>query len=312
MGISLSKFSDEFKLLYYEEGRSGTVAVTKTDVISLQINGKTDAGTGSDDMMTQTMLAALPLLVHPEPKDVAIIGLGSGVSLGAAERFPVKKIDCFEILPEVVKANRYFSNFNHNALSDRRANMIVADGRQYLSATGKMYDVIISEPSNPWITGISNLFTLEFFEIVKKRLREDGLMCQWFHLYSMDTSEVKTLLNTFRSVFPHVSIWTFSPTDLIILGSRNSIRLDDDRLQAAFSNPEIREELLQVGIREEKQFKSAYLMGNEEIRRFSRGAGLNTDDRPVIEFEAPKALYRPTVKQNISSILLSVRPQTNL
>ncbi len=309
IGLSLAKFSDEFKLLlFYEEGRGGTVAVTKTDdVVSLQINGKTDAGTSSEDMRTQTMLAALPLLVHSDPREVAIIGLGSGISLGAAERFPVKRIDCIEILPEVVKANRYFSNFNHNALRDNRTNMIIADGRQHLSANRNRYDVIISEPSNPWITGVSNLFTLEFFKISRESLKEDGIMCQWFHLYAIDTAELKVLLNTFRSVFPHVSVWAFSPNDLIILGSRNPIKIGQDRLYAAFSTPEIRDELLRAGIKGEKEVESAQLMGDRELEKFCEGAELNTDDRPVIEFEAPKALYRATLEKNISAIRSSAK-----
>lgn len=307
-GLSLTRFSDEFKLLFYEEGRGGTVAITETeDTLALQINGKTDAGTNSEDMVTQTMLAALPLLVHRAPEEIAIIGLGSGVSLGAAERFPVKRIDCIEILPEVVKANRYFSNFNHNALRDNRTNMIIADGRQHLSANRNSYDVIISEPSNPWISGVSNLFTLEFFKISKDSLKEDGIMCQWIHLYSIDTAEVKVLLNTFRSVFPHVSVWAFSPSDLIILGSRNPIRLGQDRLYAAFSTPGIRDELLRAGIKGEKEVESAQLMGSLELEKFCRGAGLNTDDRPIIEFEAPKALYRPTLEKNISAIRSSAK-----
>lgn len=307
IGLSLEKFSDEFKLLlFYEEGRGGTVAVTKTDdTVFLQINGKTDAGTSRDDMVTQTMLAALPLMSHRNPKDIAIIGLGSGISLGAAERFPIEKIDCIEILPEVVKANRYFSSFNHNALNDRRANLIIDDGRRYLSTTDNTYDVIISEPSNPWITGVSNLFTLEFFKIAKMRLKEDGIMCQWFHLYSMDTAELKILLNTFMSAFPRVSVWAFTPDDLIVLGSEKPIRLGADHLNTAFSTARIRDELLRAGIKKEKGFESACLMGNRELKKFCRGAGLNTDDRPVIEFQAPKALYRSTVEQNISSLISS-------
>lgn len=307
-GGGLAEFSDEFKLLFYEEGRGGTVAVTRTqNALSLQINGKSDAGTNSEDMVTQTMLSVLPLLAHPNPGELAIIGLGSGVSLGAAERFPVKKIDCIEILPEVVKANRYFSKFNHNALDDSRANMIIADGRQHLSTNKKRYDIVISEPSNPWITGVSNLFTMEFFKISKESLKEGGIMCQWIHLYAIDTAELKTLLNTFRTIFPQVTVWAFSPNDLIILGSRQPIKLDNDRLRMAFSTHAIKEELLRIGITRQEEIESAHLMGNKEVNRFCRRARLNTDDRPIIEFEAPKALYRPTVNQNIQSIKLSIK-----
>ncbi|MDO8446220.1 MAG: fused MFS/spermidine synthase [Deltaproteobacteria bacterium] len=307
MGADLDKFSSQFELLYYEEGRGGTVAVSKTRdrVLSLQINGKTDASTSDADMQTQIMIAALPLLTHPDPEEIAIVGLGSGVTLGAAERFPLKKIECIEIIPEVVKANRYFTNFNHNALDDPRVSLIIGDARRHLTVSRKKYDIIIDEPSNPWIAGSSNLFTLEFFRLVKDRLNENGILCQWFNLYTIDTSELKILLNTFRTVFPHVTVWAFSEEDLIILGSNNPLQIDEDRLDYAFSEFEIKKELLRAGIVDKDRIKSAYLIGNNELERFCKGAGLNTDNRPVIEFEAPKRLYRPTTEKNISAILSS-------
>lgn len=307
MGGSLEEFSKEFKLLYYEEGREGTVAVSRTRdrVLSLQINGKTDASTTDADMQTQIMIAALPLLMHPDPEEIAIVGLGSGVTLGAAGRFPVKKIECIEIIPEVVKANRYFTNFNHNALNDPRVSLIVGDARRHLTVSKKKYDIIIDEPSNPWIAGSSNLFTLEFFRLVKDRLKENGILCQWFNLYTIDTSELKILLNTFRTVFPHVTVWAFSEEDLIILGSNNPLQIDEDRLNYAFSEFEIKKELLRAGIASKDQINSAYLIGNSELERFCEGAGLNTDNRPTIEFEAPKTFYRPTAGKNVSAILSS-------
>lgn len=308
MGVTLSKFSDEFKLLFYEEGSEGTVAVSRAQgALSLQINGKTDAGTSEGDMITQTMSAVLPHLIHQKPQDTLIIGLGSGITLGATERFALRKIDSIEILPEVVKANRYFSSFNHDALNDPRVEMMITDGRRFLTTTEKRYDIIISEPSNPWITGVSNLFTLEFFKIAKKGLKEGGILCQWYQLYCIDIHELKILMNTFASVFPYVSVWAFTSEDLIVLGSNDPFVLDDDRLSEAFSIPGIKEELMRAGVRGPQDIKAAYLMESREVKRFSKGAGLNTDDRPIIEFEAPKALYRPTVKKNMEAIVSSAK-----
>lgn len=306
-GGNLSDFSKEFKLLYYKEGREGTVAVSRSSdrVISMQINGKTDASTSVADMQTQIMISALPLLLHPNPDNVALIGLGSGISLGTAEIFPVKHIDCIEIIPEVVSANRYFSRFNHHSLDDQRINLVVGDARHYLSSSKQKYDVIINEPSNPWIAGSSNLFTLEFFKIAKARLNQDGIMCQWFNLYTIDTRELKILLNTFRTVFPHTTLWAFSQEDLIILGSGTPIKLDDNLLDSAFDNPEIKRELIRADILDKNQIQGAYLAGNKEIEILRKGADINTDNRPIIEFEAPKTFYRPTANKNIISILSS-------
>lgn len=307
MGITLKDFSKGLNLLYFEEGRQTTVAVTESDtVISLQINGKTDAGTSKEDMTTQIMLAMLPLIAHSNPQDIAIVGLGSGITLGAAERFPVRNIDCIEISRAVIHANKFFSSFNHNALDDPRATLVRTDARRHLSTTSKRYDVIISEPSNPWITGVSNLFTLDFFEIARKRLNKDGLICQWIHLYSLDTKELKTLLNTFNTAFSYVTVWGFSSEDLLMIGSDKPIGINEDRLNFVFENYDTKIELLRAGLGSSEEFKNAYIMGNKEVKRFSRGAGINTDDKPIIEFEAPKAIFLPTAEKNRKALLSAI------
>ncbi len=304
--IGLNRFTDESKLLYYEEGVSGTVAVTEANHhLSIQINGKTDGGTSKVDIPPQVMVSAYPLLFHSKARDIAIIGLGSGISLGTATLFPIDKIDCIEILPEVVNANKYFSSFNHKALKDRRVNLIIDDSRRFLSYNNKKYDVVISEPSNPWISGVSNLFTMEFFSIVKSHLKDDGIMSQWIQLNSIDTAELKILLNTFRAVFPHVSVWTSSPQDLVVLGSNSKIEMNSSRAGNAFLNTEIREELQKVEIHNLEELFGRYLMGDKEVEKFCKNAQINTDDHPVIEFETPKTLYRSTSDKNLSAIMSS-------
>ena len=165
-------------LIYYKEGINTTVSVTNDSRgnLFLGVNGKTDAS-NSRDMPTQKLLAHIPLLMHPEPEDVCLIGLGSGITLGSIEQYPVKQIDCVEISPAVVEAAEFFTSFNKNALEDSRLEIIYEDGRNHLSLTDKTYDVIISEPSNPWIAGIGNLFTVEFFETCRSKLKDRGIIC---------------------------------------------------------------------------------------------------------------------------------------
>lgn len=304
--MGLNRFTDESKLLYYEEGVSGTVAVTEANNhLSIQINGKTDGGTSKVDIPPQVMVSALPLLIHPHPKSVEIIGLGSGISAGTITLFPVNRIDCIELLPEVVKANRYFSQFNHNALKDKRVSLIIDDARNHLTYDEESYDIIISEPSNPWISGVSNLFTLEFFKIARSRLKEGGIMSQWLQLNSLDTSELQILLNTFRTVFPHVSVWASSPQDLVILGSDSQIELNSSRAANGLMIPGVREELGKAGIKNLEDLFGRYLMGDKEVEKFCKNAQINTDDHPVIEFETPKTLYRSTSNKNLSAIMSS-------
>jgi spermidine synthase len=166
-------------LSYYREGAAGTVSVRRLiGVTSLAIDGKVDASNGSD-MATQKLLAHLPLLLHDDPHAVYIIGLGSGVTLGAALRHPVERVVVSEISPEVVAASSMFAKENHDALHDPRARLIVGDGRSHLLLSGDRYDVIISEPSNPWMSGVSTLFTREFFVAARSRLEPGGILCQW-------------------------------------------------------------------------------------------------------------------------------------
>ncbi len=152
-------------LLYYREGAVATVSVREAaGTTSLAIDGKVDAS-NAGDMLTQRLLAHVPMLLHPAPRRAAILGLGSGVTLGSALRHPVERVDVLEISPEVVEASRFFEPENGAALRDARTRLIVGDGRTHVMLGRSNYDVIISEPSNPWMAGIASLFTREFFAV---------------------------------------------------------------------------------------------------------------------------------------------------
>jgi spermidine synthase len=145
-----------------------------------------------------------------------VIGLGSGITVGsAATHAAVHRLDVLEISPEVVAASRFFVAEHGDVLSDPRLNMNVADARNFILAENQSNDVIISEPSNPWIRGISNLFTLDFFEMARTRLADGGIMAQWLQTYRMSVEDVKTVLHTFQAAFAHVSVWMPMKGDLI-------------------------------------------------------------------------------------------------
>lgn len=307
VSTDLKNFFDErYNLKWYKEGRIGTVAVTDIrGQLGLQVNGKTEGSTGKEDMKTQIMVSALPLTLNGTAEKVAIVGLGTGISLGVAEQFPVREIDCIEISRNVVRANRYFRDFNHDAVNDPRINLIPNDGRNYLTYTNKKYDVIINEPSNPWITGVSNLFTLEFFEIASKRLREGGVMSQWIQLYSLKTEELKILLHTFKKVFPNVSVWMFSPSDLIVLGSKDStVKHFSNTEQAFYVSPLLYEDLRSIDIHSPSDIMRGYLFGTEKAAIFADKTPFNTDNYPIVEFQAPKSLFMTfTTRENIEALL---------
>lgn len=293
-----------YELEWFKEGKTGTVAVTRIGTqLSLQINGKTEGSTGKADMRTQVMVAALPLMLNDKAENIAIIGLGTGISLGVAEQFPVKHIDCIELSKDVIEAASYFNPWNHNAVNDAKVKMIMADGRNYLTYTEKKYDVIINEPSNPWISGVSNLFTLEFFKVAASRLKEGGIMAQWIQLYNLPTKELKTLLNTFKKAFPHISVWVFSPTDLIVLGSRSHEINNWRGIEKAFyQSPVLYQDLKALSLLSPSDVMRGYLFGTDKASSFLANAALNTDNYPIIEFEAPKALHLDTNMDNINAL----------
>ena len=296
-----SFIAKRYDLKWFKEGKVGTVAVTDIgSQLTLQINGKTEGSTGEGDMRTQTMVAALPLMLNMNAENAAIIGLGTGISLGVAEQFPLKKIDCIELSADVVKAAGYFKKWNHDAVNSPKVNMIMGDGRNYLTYTDKKYDVIINEPSNPWISGVSNLFTLEFFKVAAGRLKENGIMAQWIQLYNLPTKELKTLLNTYKEAFPYVSVWMFSTSDIIVLGSSSHKINNWSGIEKAFYvSPQLYRDMAAINLLKPSDVMRGYLFGTDKASTFLMNASVNTDNYPLIEFEAPKSLHSFTNEKNI-------------
>ena len=286
-------------LLFYKDGISATVTVHRRgDNIFLKVNGKTDAG-NSRDMHTQLMLAHLPLLLHPEPRKVLVIGLGSGVTAGAVTVHPVQEVDVIEIEPAVVEGSRFFAKENREVLRNPRAHLAVADGRNFLLVSQKSYDLIISEPSNPWMRGIGNLFSLEFYELAARRLAQGGIVCQWIHGYGLFPDDLKMVVKTFRSVFPHTTVWNTTLGDFLLVGSQAPLALDYVRLQSRYTSiPDLREDLTKLGFRSPLAFLADFMLGEEDAARYARYAWLNTDDLPLLEFSAPDSLYADTADLN--------------
>src|SRR5262249_28769973 len=161
----------------------------------------------------------LPVLLHPDARDVCIIGLGSGVTVDSAlATGTVRHADVVEISPEVVEASAYFEKENGGALRSPVVRLIVGDGRSHLRLTTRRYDVIISEPSNPWMAGVAALFTREFFEAARLRLEPGGLMCQWAHTYDMSAGDLRSIVRTFHAVFPVATVWLAGGGDLLLIG----------------------------------------------------------------------------------------------
>jgi spermidine synthase len=292
-------------LLFYREGATATVAVRRVgNEHQLSLDGKVDASDGGADMLTQKLLAHLPLLLSERPQRVCVIGLGSGVTAGAALTHPVERVDIVEISPEVTRAARFFEHVNNRVLDSPRARVILDDARSYLLFTRESYDVIISEPSNPWMAGMGALFTREFFQLMRARLTERGLVGQWFHSYNMPVQDVKTLVRTFHSVFPHAFLWALTENDLLLIGAKDpTFDLDLERIERNFHHVRVKEDLRRLEIVDLYALLSLYVMHDDDLERFAQGAPLHTDDHPLLEFSTPRAMHAQTSRPNLQALL---------
>jgi spermidine synthase len=287
------------RLLFYKDGISATISVHRQgDLLYLRVNGKTDAS-NTIDMHTQLMLGHLPLLYRPDAKRALVIGLGSGVTAGAVALHPVNQLDVIEIEPAVGEGAAFFAKENRGVLKNPRVRLAVADGRNFLLASEGGYDVIISEPSNPWMRGIGNLFSLEFYELVARRLAPKGIVCQWIHVYSLFPEDLKMVINTFRSVFPHTAVWNTIRGDLLLIGGKEPLSLDFATLQSTYDSiPGLREDMRRLGFHSPLALLADFTLSEEDTAQFAQNGLLNTDDLPLLEFSAPNSLYLDTVDLN--------------
>ena len=283
------------ELLSYAEGRTANVSVKRVgDALSLAVDGKVDATSGAD-MVTQRLLAHVPFLVHESPQTALVIGLGSGVTVGSAMSHDPKSVTAVEISPEVVSAAKtFFSDANGHVLDDPRLKLIVGDARQTVLSTTDRFDVIISEPSNPWMAGVSALFTREFFQSVKARLNSGGVFCQWGHLYNMGEADLATLLSTFADVFPRARIFMISEADILIVSGEQKTALNPRRIKTLKEGP--RRDLASLKILPE------ILLAIPTVELLDlvwlRDAKRHTDDAPVLDFSAPLSIHAQTAAAN--------------
>ena len=305
--LDLESALESGTLVYYRDGAVSTVSLKRlTGTLSMSVDGKVDASNGGD-MLTQKMLAHLPLVLHASPRDVCIIGLGSGVTLGAALTHPISRADVVEISPEVVEASRYFAADNRRALDDPRARLIVGDGRSHLLLSSQQYDVIISEPSNPWMAGVSALFTREFFTAVRRRLAPGGIVCQWAHTYDISEADFRSILATFTAVFPGATAWLVGDSDVLLVASLAS-PIDDllPNVARGWQRPRVAADVRALSVLESFEIASLFAAGPADLSRFAAGAVVQTDDRMALEFSGPRAVANRTSRDNASALRQAV------
>ena len=289
------------KVVYAAEGLTASVFVGDQPEYGnryLSVNGKIEASTNAD-LETQIMCAHLPLLMHPDPKDVLVIGLASGITVGSVASHAVEQIRVVEVEAAMIPAARLFGQSNNNVLDDPRVEISINDARNDLEFAPREYDVIISEPSNPWMTVASNLFTEEFFRLARTRVRPGGVFSQWIQTYYLPPQDLRSIISAFRASFPHVMLFeTINGLDLVLLGSDREMHIDLEQLASRSAELMVAIDLARVEMQDPLQILSLFRLGPKEIDRLVDGAPRNTDDNARVEFSAPKSLGRNTQPKN--------------
>lgn len=284
------------ELLFARDGHDSTVTVVRVDgEVFLKVNGKTDASTLREDMVTQTISGHLPLLLHPgAPRKALVIGLGSGVTAGSVLTHPDTSVVSVELSQAVVDGARHFAHRNHDVLSDPDHELLVADAKDYVHLTPERFDVVVSEPSNPWISGVASLFTVEFFSAIRDVMTEDGVYLQWLQLYAFTDEVFSRSVRSLRAVFPHVTVWRFTRADCLLVASRTP--LSTARLEARMAA--VADEFgadSPLPLESPAQLLAHQVLSSEAVSSaFAPRPPLNVDAEPYLEFEAPRAMFRRT------------------
>lgn len=259
-----------------------------------------EASTSPFDMRLQRMLGHLPAVLHSRPRDVLIVGCGAGVTAGSFVVHPeVESITLCEIEPRIPPASaKFFGKENHHVMGDRRTRLVSDDARHYVLTTRDRFDIITSDPIHPWVKGAAALYSKEYFELVRARLKPGGLVTQWVPLYESDFATVKSEIATFFAVFPYAAIWgnldVFDQGyDLVLLGSDSPLHPNLDSVDARLAaSPGLAASLQEVGFRSAADLLGMYAAQPSDLQGWLRDAQLNRDVNLRLQYLAGMSLNR--------------------
>ena len=283
---------DRDRLLYFSEGLTDTVAVFEDDYGLLDPGAKRLITNGismsaSNTIATRYMklFAHVPILLSDSPEEVLVICFGTGQTTGAAGIHPrVRQVDAVELSPGVIEASPVFARENHDVLKNPKIRIILQDGRNHLLTTRKRYDIITGEPPPPRTAFTVNLYTRDFYEMARARMKPGGLMVQWVPLHSQSAAEVDMNFATFLSVFPHAIAWLSVANEIMLVGSDQPIRLDFQKLKERMEDPVVKLALSEIHIENPYALLANIWFLEEQLRALSKNSPIITDNRPRLEF----------------------------
>jgi predicted membrane-bound spermidine synthase len=289
----------DLKLLFHDDDPVSTVAVGQTRMVEFGLtttinnNGKSDGAIPADNP-TMVLVGMLPALFAEKLERAFVIGYGTGMTAGELAALPgMQQVDVAEISPAVIAAAPHFDFANQAASKSPKVRVLRGDAFRILVRGDTQYDVIASEPSNPWVTGVENLFSVEFLSTARRRLAPGGVWAQWFHVYETDTETVALVLRTYARVFEHVAVWYGLGPDLVVLGFDDDRHaLDLDRLERRASTPAMRAALLRGRVPSFVALLGHELLPIGVVRPEGLPGPVHTLAKPILSHRAARAFFR--------------------
>jgi spermidine synthase len=288
---------NQVEVIYTGEGINTSVAVSRfpDGVRNFHVAGKVEASSQPQDMRLQRMLGHLPALLHANPESVLVVGLGAGVTAGSFVQHPsVTRIVISEIeplIPQVIAG--YFRDENHDVVRDPRVEIVYDDARHFILTTRESFDVITSDPIHPWVKGSATLYTREYFELVKRRLKPGGIVTQWLPLYESEADAAQMVIATFFEAFPDGTIWANAQgpgaIDVVLMGRAAGGVVDVDRLHARLTSPPFAAaaaSLAQVGFASAVDLLANYAGRASDLTHWLSGVEINRDRNLRLQYLA--------------------------
>ncbi|MEO8145916.1 MAG: spermidine synthase [Betaproteobacteria bacterium] len=309
--------SSEAEILFKQDGKTATVHLARyADATSIRTNGKSDGsinlnpeGARGSDEITMVLTAAVPLAIRTDAKSAAVIGIGTGLTMHTLlQNLSLASVETVEIEAAMVEASRGFAPRNNAAFLDPRGRIWIDDAKAFFATRNRHYDILISEPSNPWVSGVSSLFTREFYRRIREHLNPGGILVQWFQLYEIDPSLLASVMRALGEAFPHYVIFAPSDYDVLIIASASPIPLPAKA--AVFEHPSLAKELWNVHVLTPGDLDARYLGDRATLEPLfaSYGMPANSDYYPVLDLNAARHRYTEKNASDVVAMLNAAVP----
>jgi spermidine synthase len=288
-------------VIFHGDGTAHSIDIIRTPTknILMMIDGNIEADTTLVQRRHFILKAHLPLLLQRDPRDVAVIGLGLGITLAATTRNPaVDHIRLIELSPDMISAHRHLLDLTDNVLANKKVKLLIDDGRNFLNRSQEQFDMITADPVHPRISGVGNLYSHQYYEAVRARLRPGGYILQWMPMYAISRRSFDVAFRTFFGVFPNASFWYVRGHGLFVAGTEK-LMLDFPTIRERFENPVVRRDFESIQIYSAHELIAYLLMDDDHIRRYlkeanSLGTAINTDDNALLEYAVPHEFLHQT------------------